>query len=97
MTHVQRRMQTTCGKGLRPVDRYMMYTDIDFKYHSQLSTAFNLTVNYKPIILTHARRRDWYCRAYPFILQVTVKISRDSSTRVHHLVMALSRDWPGII
>jgi len=40
-------------QGRRPVDRYMMYTDIDFEYHSQLSTTFNLTVN-KPIILTHA-------------------------------------------
>jgi len=29
----------TGGKGLRPVDRYMMYTDIDFEYHSQLSTT----------------------------------------------------------
>jgi len=50
-------MQTTGGKGLRPVDRYMMYTDIDFEYHSQLSTTFNLTLN-KPIFLTQARRRD---------------------------------------
>jgi len=46
-------MQTTGGKGLRPVDRYMMYTDIDFEYHSQLSTTVN-----KPIILEHARSRD---------------------------------------
>jgi len=79
-------MQTTGGMDLRPVDRYVMYTDIDFEYHSQLSTTFNLTVN-KPIILTHARRRDKYCRAYPYILQGTVKISCiswDSSTRVHH-------------
>jgi len=45
MTHVPRRMQTIGGKGLRPVDKYMMYTDIDFEYHSQLSTIFNLTVN----------------------------------------------------
>jgi len=51
------KMQGTDGKCLRPMDRYMMYTDIDFEYHSQLSTTFNLTVN-KPIILTHARRRD---------------------------------------
>jgi len=50
-------MQTTGGKGLRPDDGYMIYTDIDFEYNSQLSTTFNLTVN-KPIILTHARRRD---------------------------------------
>jgi len=50
-------MQSTDGKVLRPMDRYMMYTDIDFEYHSKLSTTFNLTVN-KPIILTHARRRD---------------------------------------
>ena len=39
------RMQTTGGKGLRPVDRYMMYTDIVFEYHSQLSTTFNLTLS----------------------------------------------------
>ena len=35
----------------------IIYIDIDCEYHLQLSTAFNLTVN-KPIILTHARRRD---------------------------------------
>jgi len=34
-----------------------MYTDVDFGYHSHLSTTFYLTLNY-PIILTHARRRD---------------------------------------
>jgi len=67
-------MQTTGGKGLRPVDRYVMYTDIDFEYYLQLSTTFNLTVN-KPIILAHARKRDQYCRANPYILQGTVKIS----------------------
>jgi len=51
-------MLTTGGKGLRPIDGYLMYTDMDFiEYHSQLSTTFNLTVN-KPIILTHARKRD---------------------------------------
>jgi len=50
-------MQTTGGKGLRPVDRYLMYTDIDLEYHSQLSTTFNQTVN-EPRILTHAMRRD---------------------------------------
>jgi len=44
MTHVSWRMQTTGGKGLRPVDRYMMYTDIAFENHSQLLTTFNLTV-----------------------------------------------------
>jgi len=63
-----------------------MYTDIDFEYLSQLSTTFNLTV-IKSIILTHTRRRDKYCRANPYILQGTVKISCiswDSSTRVHH-------------
>jgi len=79
-------MQTTGGKGLSPVDRYIMYTDINFEYHSQLPTTFSLTVN-KPIIHTHARRRDEYCRAYPYIRQGTVKtpcISWDSSTRVHH-------------
>jgi len=84
-------MQTTGGKGLRPVDRYMMYTDIDIEYHSQCLTTFNLTVN-KSIILTHARRKYLYCRAYPYTLQGTVKIpciSWDSSTRVHHWVMAL--------
>jgi len=48
-------MQTTGGKGLRPVDRYMMYRNIEFENHSLFAT-FNLTVN-KPIILTHARRR----------------------------------------
>jgi len=59
---------------------------------STTTTTFNLTVN-KPKILTHAKRRDFYCRAYQYILQVTVKISSiswDSSTRVHHCVMALS-------
>jgi len=41
------KMQTTCGKGLRPVDRYMMYmyTDIDFECHSQLLTTIYRTVN----------------------------------------------------
>jgi len=53
MTHFPRRMQTTGGKGLRPVDRYIMLTDNDFEYHLQLSTTVN-----KPIILTHARSRD---------------------------------------
>jgi len=50
MTHVPWRMQTTGGKGLRPVGRYMfmMYTDIDFEYHSQHLYTFNITVN-KPI------------------------------------------------
>jgi len=68
-------MQTTGGKGLRPADRYiMMYTDIDFEYHSQHSTSFNLTVN-KPILLKHTRRRDKYCRAYPYILQGTAQSS----------------------
>jgi len=60
-----------------------MCTDIDIEYHLQLSTTSNLTVN-KSIILTHAKRRDLYCRAYPYILQGTVKfscISSDSSTR----------------
>jgi len=56
-TLVQRRMQTTCGKGLRPVGRNMMYTDIDYEYHSQLSTTFNLKLK-NPIIHTHARRRN---------------------------------------
>jgi len=50
-------MQTTGDKGLRPVDRYMMFTDIDFENHSQLLTTFNLTVK-KTILLTRARRRD---------------------------------------
>jgi len=79
-------MQTTGGKGLRPVNRYMMYTGIDFEYHSQLPTTFNLTV-IKPIILTHAMRRDKYCRACPYIFQGTALIpyiSWDSSTRVQH-------------
>jgi len=79
-------MQTTSGKGLRPVDRYMMYmyTDINFEYNSQLSTTLNQTGT-KALILTLAKRRDQYCRAYPYILQGTVKISCiswDSSTRV---------------
>jgi len=56
MTHVPCRMQTT-GKALRPVDRYMMFIDIDFEYHFQLSLTCNITVN-KQIILTHARRRE---------------------------------------
>jgi len=64
----------------------------DFEYHS-LWTTFNLTVN-KPIILTHAKRRDFkYYRAYPYILQGTVNIScilLDSSTRVRHWVIPLS-------
>ena len=52
-------MQNTGGKGLRPVERYIMYTNIDFEYHLhvQLSTTFNITIN-KPIILTHAMRRN---------------------------------------
>jgi len=49
--------QTTGGRGLWPVDGYMMYTDIDLEYLSHLSTSFNPTVD-KPIILTDARRRD---------------------------------------
>jgi len=57
MTHVPCRMQTTGGKALRPVDRYMMFIDIDFEYHFQLSLTCNITVN-KQIILTHARRRE---------------------------------------
>ena len=61
------------AKGLRPVERYMMYTDIDFENNLQFSTTFNLTV-IKPIILTHARRRDQYCRAYPYILQGTTHV-----------------------
>ena len=31
---------------LRPNDGYMMFTDIDFEYHSHLSTTLNLTLNY---------------------------------------------------
>jgi len=57
-------MLTTGGNGRRPVDRYMMYIDIDFVYHSQLSTTFNQTVN-KPIILTHAWIRDQFCIECP--------------------------------
>jgi len=56
MTHVPLKKQTTGGRGLRPVDGYIMYTDIDFEYNSQLSTTFNLTVD-KPKILTHDRRK----------------------------------------
>ena len=61
MTHVARRMQTTGGKGLRPVERYVMqiYTDINLEYHSQLSTTFNITVN-KPIYLTEGLVQN-YC------------------------------------
>jgi len=36
---------------LRLFDGYMMYTDIDFRYHSHISTTFNLTLN-NPLILT---------------------------------------------
>ena len=63
------------AKGLRPVERYMMYTDIDFENNLQFPTTctFNLTV-IKPIILTHSRRRDQYCRAYPYILQGTTHV-----------------------
>jgi len=49
--------QSTGGRGLWPVDGYMMYTDIDLEYHSHLSSTFNPTVDI-PIILTDARRRD---------------------------------------
>jgi len=62
MSDVPYRMQIQCGNGLRPVDRYMMYADIDFGHHSQISTTLNLTVN-EPIFLTHAKRSDQYCRA----------------------------------
>jgi len=46
-------MQTTGGKGLRPVGRYMMYTDIDFEYHKELFTTFNLTVDKTTIPSLH--------------------------------------------
>jgi len=39
MTHVPWRMQTKIGKGLRPVDRYKIYTDID------LSTTDNFQLH----------------------------------------------------
>jgi len=47
--------QGTGGRGLWPVDGYMMYTYTDLEYHSHLLTSFNLTVD-KPIIHTDARR-----------------------------------------
>ena len=92
MSHEEFRPQVARVWG-QLIDIIMIYTDIDFEYRSQLSTTFNLTVN-KPIILTHARRRNKYWKAYPYIdlLQSTVKISCiswDSSTSVHHWVMAV--------
>jgi len=42
------------GTGVRyhrPVDGYMMYTNIDFEYHSHLWTTLNWSLN-KPIILS---------------------------------------------
>ena len=44
---------------LRPLDGYMMYTDIDFEYHSHISTTFNLTLN-QPVMVTHVRSRDQF-------------------------------------
>ena len=75
----------TCAWSLRPFDGYMMYTDIDCKYHS-LSTTFNLTLNC-PLILTHAKRIDQYI----IYISVTVRISWQIATGVHHCVMA----WKG--
>jgi len=49
--------QSTGGRGLWPVDGYMMYRYIDVEYHSHLLATFNPTVD-KPIILTNARRKD---------------------------------------
>jgi len=66
------------------------------RYHSQLLTTFNQTVN-KLIILTHAIRDlfiYYYCRAYTYILQGTAScISWVSSTRVHHWVMTFYIFW----
>ena len=36
-----------------------MYTDIDWEYHSHLSTTLNITLNC-PLIITHARGIDQY-------------------------------------
>jgi len=46
-------------RGLRAVDGFVIYIDMDFEYFSQLSPTFNSTDD-KPIIITHAtcRRRD---------------------------------------
>jgi len=51
----------------------MMYTDIDFEYHSQLSTTVNLTVDL-PIIL-HMLGEEISTAGPIHIYQGTVKIS----------------------
>jgi len=69
-----------------------MCTYIDLEYHSHLWIIFNPTVD-KPIIFTHARRRDKQWRAYPYTIQGTDKMSCfswDSSTRGHHWVIPLN-------
>jgi len=62
ITHFARGFHAPCVKYERPLDGSMMYTGIDCESHSQLLTAFHLTLNY-PLILTHAMRSDQYCRA----------------------------------
>ena len=57
MTQVSWLKHATWVKYSRPVDGYIMYIDIDFEFHSHLSTTFNLTLN-KPILITHTSRRD---------------------------------------
>jgi len=79
-------MQTSGGKGLRPVVRYMfmMYTDIDFEYHSQLSTTFNLTVN-KPIILIHMGGEISIAGPIHIYSSLLLKFhASHGTTRVHH-------------
>jgi len=86
--------QITGGRGLWPVGGYMMYmyTDLDLEHHSHLSTTINPTSR-SIIILTYARRSDWYLRAYPSILHGTVKMacfSWGGSTSGHHNVIRLN-------
>jgi len=71
--------QSTSGRGLRPVDGWMMYIDLDSENHSQRLTTFSTTVDIPIIhiysmVLLNFSFFSWDCsnRSDPWVIPIHV-------------------------